>query len=92
MPHVMFFFFFFFFISSIRQTMSVMLIAGGLAGLAGGVGVLGVHYRLIEGFSAGFGFQRRGRSIAGLAQSHGHSWPAGLFIGFLEAGALAYAA
>ena len=36
--------------------MAVMLISGALAGLAGAVDVLGVHYRLIEGFSTGFGF------------------------------------
>ena len=34
-----------------------MLLAGALAGLAGGVEVLGVHHRLIEGFSLGFGFK-----------------------------------
>ncbi len=75
-------------ISSIRQTMRVMLIAGGLAGLAGGVEVLGVHYRLIEGFSAGFGFNAVG--VALLASLNPLAvLPAGLFIGFVEAGALA---
>ena len=38
------------------DTISVMLLGGALAGLAGAVEVLGVHYRLIEGFSLGFGF------------------------------------
>jgi simple sugar transport system permease protein len=75
-------------ISRIRQTMRVMLLAGGLAGLAGGVEVLGVHYRLIEGFSAGFGFNAVG--VALLASLNPLAvLPAGLFIGFLEAGALA---
>lgn len=67
---------------------SVMALAGGLAGLAGGIEVLGVHYRLIEGFSAGFGFNAVAvaliASVSPLAVL-----PAGLFFGFLEAGALA---
>ena len=33
-----------------------MLISGVLSGIAGAIEVLGVHYRLIEGFSLGFGF------------------------------------
>ena len=75
-------------ISNVRQTMHVMLLAGGLAGLAGGVEVLGLHYRLIEGFSAGFGFNAVG--VALLASLNPLAvLPAGLFIGFLEAGALA---
>lgn len=75
-------------ISRIRQTTRVMLLAGGLAGLAGGIEVLGVHYRLIEGFSAGFGFNAVG--VALLASLNPLAvLPAGLFIGFLEAGALA---
>jgi len=65
-----------------------MLIAGGLAGVAGGVEVLGVHYRLIEGFSLGFGFNAV--AIALLAAMNPIAvLPAGLFFGFLEAGALA---
>ncbi len=43
---------------------AVMLLAGALAGLAGGVEVLGVHHRLIEGFSLGFGFKGRNRRAA----------------------------
>ena len=38
-------------------TWGVMLLAGALAGLAGGIEVLGMHHRLIEGFSTGFGFK-----------------------------------
>ena len=33
-----------------------MMASGVLAGIAGAIEVLGVHYRLIEGFSLGFGF------------------------------------
>src|SRR5438034_8821635 len=35
-------------ISPARALMSVMLLSGGLAGLAGAIEVLGVHYRLID--------------------------------------------
>ena len=75
-------------ISQARATMGVMLLAGALAGLAGGVEVLGVHYRLIEGFSTGFGFNAV--AVALLASLNPIAvLPAGLFLGFLEAGALA---
>lgn len=71
-----------------RSFLAVMLLSGALAGLAGGVEVLGVHYRLIEGFSQGFGFNAV--AIALLASvSPMAVLPAGLFFGFLETGALA---
>lgn len=75
-------------ISQARATMAVMLLAGALAGLAGGIEVLGVHYRLIEGFSTGFGFNAV--AVALIASLNPIAvLPAGLFLGFLEAGALA---
>jgi len=71
-----------------RTFFEVMLIAGGVAGIAGGIEVLGVHYRLIEGFSQGFGFNAV--AIALLAAINPLAvLPAGLFFGFVEAGALA---
>lgn len=74
--------------SLVRGMLQVMLIAGGLAGIAGAIEVLGVHYRLIEGFSQGFGFNAV--AIALLAALNPLAvLPAGLFFGFLEAGALA---
>jgi simple sugar transport system permease protein len=69
-----------------RVTVSVMLLAGALAGLAGGVEVLGVHYRLIEGFSYGFGFNAVAIALLGALQPLALI-PAALFFGFLEAGA-----
>jgi general nucleoside transport system permease protein len=69
-------------------TITVMLLAGALAGLAGGVEVLGVHYRLIEGFSYGFGFNAVAIALLGALQPLALI-PAALFFGFLEAGALA---
>jgi general nucleoside transport system permease protein len=75
-------------ISSSRTMLSVMALAGGLAGLAGGVEVLGVHYRLIEGFSHGFGFNAVAIALLGALDPLA-VLPAGLFFGFLETGALA---
>jgi len=75
-------------ISEPRTVLSVMSLAGALAGLAGGVEVLGVHYRLIDGFSHGFGFNAVAIALLG-ALNPIAILPAGLFFGFLETGALA---
>jgi len=74
--------------SPAATTFTVMLLAGGLAGLAGGIEVLGIHYRLIEGFSHGFGFNAVAIALLG-ALNPLAVIPAGLFFGFLETGALA---
>lgn len=39
------------------MTMKVMALSGGFGGLAGTVEVMGVQYRLIDGFSTGIGFE-----------------------------------
>ncbi len=39
-----------------RRLVYAMLISGGLAGVAGSVEILGVHHRLLEGFSPGYGY------------------------------------
>jgi general nucleoside transport system permease protein len=70
-----------------RITWGVMLIAGALAGLAGGVEVLGVHHRLIEGFSLGFGFKAVTVALLGAIEPMAVA-PAALFVGLLEAGSL----
>jgi simple sugar transport system permease protein len=75
-------------ISEPRTFLGVMSLAGALAGLAGAVEVLGVHYRLIEGFSHGFGFNAVAIALLG-ALNPIAVLPAGLFFGFLETGALA---
>jgi len=75
-------------VSFSQCTFAVMLIAGALAGLAGGIEVLGVHYRLIEGFSLGFGFNAVAVALLGAVNPIA-VLPAGLFLGFLEAGAMA---
>ncbi|MBV9289311.1 MAG: ABC transporter permease [Hyphomicrobiales bacterium] len=68
-------------------TWGVMLLAGALAGLAGGVEVLGVHHRLIEGFSSGFGFKAVTVALLGAIEPLAIA-PAALFVGLLEAGSL----
>jgi ABC-type uncharacterized transport system permease subunit len=68
-------------------TWGVMLLAGALAGLAGGIEVLGVHRRLIEGFSLGFGFKAVTVALLGALEPLAVV-PASLFVGLLEAGAL----
>jgi general nucleoside transport system permease protein len=75
-------------ISPPRALLGVMARAGALAGLAGAVEVLGVHYRLIDGFSHGFGFNAVAIALLG-ALNPITVLPAGLFFGFLETGALA---
>ena len=74
-------------ISFWRAALGAMLVSGALAGLAGAIEVVGIHRRLIEGFSTGIGFT--GVGIALLAGSRPLAvLPAGLLFGFLEAGAL----
>jgi len=68
-------------------TWATMLIAGALAGLGGGVEILGLHHRLIEGFSSGFGFKAVTVALLGVLEPAAVI-PAALFIGFLEAGSL----
>jgi simple sugar transport system permease protein len=45
-----------------------MFISGAIAGLAGAIQALGVHYRMLDGFSVGLGFD--GLTAAILAQVH----------------------
>lgn len=68
-------------------TWGAMLLAGALAGLAGGIEVLGVHHRLIDGFSLGFGFKAVTVALLGALEPLAVV-PAALFIGLLEAGSL----
>jgi simple sugar transport system permease protein len=68
-------------------TWSVMVLAGAVAGLAGGIEVLGLHRRLIEGFSLGFGFKAVTVALLGALEPLAIV-PAALFVGLLEAGSL----
>jgi simple sugar transport system permease protein len=67
-------------------TVKALCISGALAGLAGSVEVMGVHYRLFDQFSSGFGFT--GIAVALLAKNHPLGIvPAALLFGALSAGA-----
>jgi ABC-type uncharacterized transport system permease subunit len=68
-------------------TWAAMLMSGALAGLAGGVEVLGIHHRLIEGFSLGFGFKAVTVALLGAVEPLAVA-PAALCVGLLEAGSL----
>ena len=75
-------------VSTGRAIFGLMSFAGAMAGLAGSIECLGVHYRLIEGFSAGFGFNAVAIALMG-ALNPLYILPSALFFGFLETGALA---
>lgn len=71
----------------LRTVVVALLISGALAGLAGAIEVLGVHYRFIVGFSADENFD--GILVALLGQSH----PVGIllaaiFVGGVRLGSL----
>ncbi len=63
----------------------VMCLGGATAGLAGAVQVMGVQYRLIEGYSTGFGFISVAIALLGGLDPL-LLIPASLFFGFLETG------
>jgi simple sugar transport system permease protein len=69
-------------INTNRQFLITIFISGALAGLAGGVEVLGVHKYFIKGFSPGYGYD--GLAIAVLGQNE----PIGVFVAALLYGAL----
>ena len=63
-----------------------LCISGALAGLSGATEVMGVHHRLFDSFSSGFGFT--GIAVALLAKNHPLGViPAALLFGALSAGA-----
>lgn len=74
-------------VSRARAVFGLMLVSGVLSGVAGAIEVLGVHYRLIEGFSLGFGFIAIAIALLATLKP---LWviPAALFFAFLETGAL----
>lgn len=65
-----------------RLTLMVMLISGAICGLAGGIELLGIHHKLIYGFSSGAGFT--GILIALLGRLH----PLGVVLAAIFFGAL----
>jgi len=65
-----------------RISLVVMLISGAISGFAGGIEILGIHHKLIFGFSSGFGFT--GILIALLGRMH----PIGVILASIFFGAL----
>ncbi|WP_048862179.1 ABC transporter permease, partial [Acidisphaera rubrifaciens] len=70
-----------------RTVMGLMLGAGATAGLAGAVQVQGIHHRLIDGFTGGFGFVAVAIALLGGLNPLALI-PAALLFGLLETGAL----
>ena len=69
-----------------RQLVRAMAMSGALAGLAGGIELLGVTHRLFERFAAGYGYS--GIAVALLAQLHPLATIASaMFFGALSTGA-----
>jgi ABC-type uncharacterized transport system permease subunit len=73
-------------ISIASTTIKSLCISGALAGLAGASEVMGVHYRLFDQFSSGFGFT--GIAVALLAKNNPIAIiPAAILFGAMSAGA-----
>lgn len=69
-----------------RVTTRAFLLSGGIAGLAGGVELLGITHRLFERFAAGYGYS--GITVALLGQLHPFgAVVASLFVAALRTGA-----
>ena len=69
-----------------RYLVLSMVLAGGMAGLAGTIEVVGVHYRLLDGVSAGYGFSGIVAALFGQLHPLG-TIPASFFFGALLFGA-----
>lgn len=69
-----------------RTALKAMLLSGALGGIAGAVEILGVHYRFINNFSPGYGWD--GLAVSLLAKGNPLGiLLAGVFYGGLQAGA-----
>jgi simple sugar transport system permease protein len=73
-------------VSTSRQIVSVMLLGGGLAGLAGASEILGLRYRLFDNFSPGYGYDAIAVALVAGCSPLG-AVPAAAFFGALRAGA-----
>ncbi len=70
-----------------RSIVITMAISGALAGLAGAVEVLGIHYRLYETFSPGYGWDAIAVALLGMLHPFG-TLLAALLFGALRAGSI----
>lgn len=68
-------------VPSDKAAIRAMIISGAIAGLAGGVEVMGVHHRIMTGFSVGLGFDGLSVAILGLTHPLGVVIVAILFAG-----------
>ncbi|HEY3315339.1 MAG TPA: ABC transporter permease [Bacillota bacterium] len=73
-------------INSAQVVILTMCISGALAGLAGATEMLGVRYRLLDGFSPGYGFDAIAVAMVGRTTALGTVLGA-LFFGALRSGA-----
>lgn len=71
-----------------RLVVSSMLISGGIAGIAGAIEVLGVQYRLIDGFSSDLGFDGLAIALLGSLEPLGTVIVA-LYFGAISSGTVA---
>ncbi len=71
-------------IPSERAAIRGMFFSGALSGLAGAIQALGVHYRMLDGFSAGLGFDGLTAAILGQVHPIGTSLVAIFFAGLRQ--------
>lgn len=70
-----------------KVTMLTMFLSAGIAGLCGAGQIMGVHYRFIDNFSSGFGFD--GIAVAALAANNPIGiLVSGILFGGIKAGAM----
>ncbi len=69
-----------------RYLVLAMLLSGGFAGLAGAIEVLGIHHRMLDGISAGYGFSGIVAALFGRLHPLG-AIPASVLFGALLVGA-----
>lgn len=74
-------------ISVPRHYVIVMMLSGLLGGLAGGIEICGIHYRLLAAFSPGYGFDSIAVALLGMLHPFGIIFSAFLF-GILRSGAI----
>jgi simple sugar transport system permease protein len=65
-----------------RSILTAMMLSGGLAGIAGAIEIFGVHHRLLNGFTAGVGFDALAVALLGKLN------PVGVFLASLFFAAL----
>jgi len=70
-----------------RTIVEAMLLSGALAGLAGGIEVLGLHGRYFDSFSPGYGFDSIAVALLGALNPLGVA-AAAVFFGLLRAGSV----